>query len=1848
MVERDFSLDQEAVQELIIDQPVLNIGSHPDNDVELVGSSIKVFHVTIHLEDGFFRGILIDPEAEIRVDGVLIRDTQFKIEPSQSLKIGNYIIFIQAKSDFSGMRVMYYQEYGQDDWDETGSSSYQDRSILINPVSDEITIDVEQSAYFECELINAGPIVATFFLRVNGVPSEWVEITPETINLNEGQRQLVQVRVTPPRDSSSSAGIHPVRVVAISPNYVGQRDIATLTLTIQPFYEFTLGNLSPRDQRIGWRKRSGVTYLPIINQSNDSAEFNLLAMDDENGCSFDFWISEELQLNRQATTRLDAGETTELPIQVTPHKIPMFSLRNKRYHYTTNVQIPQRASAPQALSGSATAVPLFGWWSIVLGVATLLLGLFILLQPNIRSFDVAAGKDVIELGDSTKLIWDVSPFATRLSVSGVDTPISRGQVSLTVAPTQSTNYELVSGNWLSGMFGLDQKRTVAVLVVPPTPQVNVFEVDKTIVAKGTPINVRWSVIEADEALLTIDGVVYTLSKEEFSGEQQVVLEKDALVTLEAKNASGSELLSYFVNVIPPFINIRSFTVWVKPDGVAQDAGNFTVARSITVSPRVKLLPIPVEDQAPDPNFPVKFVELVPEPTSETGYRVEFTGAVREELQPGEQVILEWDVDGVDSLQISPFTEELPARGNQPFFPQESMNFVMTAASGELEGIYMLPVKVFDGEPPKAPTIDFFKASPASMVGPGEVEFSWSVSGEWTRVNLSNANGILADYLNPVGFKKLTIKESSTIILTAYNGTLSSAKDVQLTVDPALLPIGLYLVEDNLSSGFFDVNYDEDFVIRFYDPVLTTNPTDPNTFVEPTVDPTGTVYVTDGANVCEIKLPLKVCNLVFKTPGSPKNVTASYSGDSVYQSASTLDAYSNISILSSSVTLSPTFYLGPTPTPGSTILPRDYNGFALDTVMTADIKVTSLRAPLPDPPGEVKMYFCKQTGTSITNWALDRPTCTPQTYGTIDPVTKTATITLPPFPAVGKYALLFTYNAAGFEPAEVVEFDVDVNPIGIYFSLDKCSDPIAWTGCEIGTSDRAKTIIEFDVYRTDPAGVRLSDQIVLPKKEAYEFSENLSGTIQPWNCEFVVTSSGGSNYRIYRCEANFASPSVRTTATVDFAFDPLKDPNYSVTPSTQTMSILIIKESTRVSFLGSVFSGLKVGQKIDFTPVNTAGKAVKLTLDNDPPTNIAPTSGAITITSSVANTFAGPATGACSVSNIGKTVTISTPTTNCNGSIYLNNVVSGTLSVAYAGNSQYYKSVSDPTLPQAISVTQQDQLETNWLYKPLTSTSYVSWGALDSVVNDSDLPVRIELLLPANFEKASLTGLDMRIQLSGTAGSGCVLTSDQAGGISDIHLPTTGNPYFDYVLRCPASVVNKSVTMTASLANNTTKFALKSGTVLARTLQVKDRSYTFMDVTFTRVNGSESIYSGSSMADLHFGEVYDVSATVGLVYGDDWLGSRKVVLDNLVNAGQYVNIKFSSNIFNQIDWSSTTCVNRNSASANTVGVLLNAYTVVNYWGVPDINQPGISDSHFYSTSPCKIVFNGPPNTEVLSGGTTTLSYAITFNKTVGPLSTKLRKQTVNFSATPTNYTPFVDSPPKDFVLEFKPEIATTSKQPLQALSQLAALMPSDCGNIAAAFSNLSSPTAKLTLTPQTPFPLTPVAGCLDVSSTYKILGSYTGNDYFQNGSFEIPIRVLKHNPDTKIEFKNTSGSWVPAGSLYPKNTALEFKVTVSRGADAFGSTPDPTGKVRVWLENAGVKLNGDATAPAGQIDYTIALVAGSVSYNSTNNYYEITPTGLESVFTLTVNKNFPNINLVYQYVGDTYYFGKIIQETMSFQ
>ncbi|MGC1375343.1 MAG: hypothetical protein WA821_03915, partial [Anaerolineales bacterium] len=880
----------------------INIGSHQDNDIVLKGAGVRPFHVSLVLQDGECQVLPLEADAEVRLDGKAVETASFKLAgATRRLDIGENTLLLEYNQVFDGLHVRINPATSPNTPTDgklqgvaqvaPAVSPAGESPILLNLFSQTDEVEAGQTAAYELEIVNAGALVASFNVFIEGVPQEWVSISPAEINLYEGQHKRVQIAITPPRQPDSTAGEHELRVSVFSANYPGYQAATPVFLRIKPYYEFMLDNLSPREQKVSWFKRLANTSLPITNRGNCPADFAVSAIDDENGCSFDFALADGRRLNRQAALPVPAGQTLPLPIEITPHKRRW--INSKRYSYTTTVQVTNQPTAPQTVSGSLSSQPLFPWWSIMLALFTLAVALFIVLQPNIYYFQVAANKDVIELGDSTRLDWSVSFFTNRVSISNTTQPLNNGQTSLTVAPTQSTTYELTAGSWLSGLLNWDLRESRTVLVVPPSPTINAFAVDNTRVAQGKPTHIRWSVTQADQAFLTVDDVVTELPKEQFSGEKDVVLTKDALVTLEAKNAGGHNLRSYFVNVVPPKITITTFTVWVKQP--ASKTGMLIKNGSGKLDAPSKA--------SPDPNFPDPYVALLPAGFDAKGnplYQVHFYSD--RELAKGEQVVVEWNVAGADNdkVQIAPFTDTLPAKGSQPFFPTSSMNFVLTAKSGSLEAIYMLPVKVFNGDPPAAPKIEFFQAAPMSNVGPVNVQFAWSVSGIFTRIQVASGKTVVGDYLTPQGFKTTNVSESGTYILTAWNGDLSSAQPLNITINPALIPVAIKIISTYPSTDHQFWAGKDSMTVS-----VSVTAKDPKKAVGKPA-PTGAITVTDGTSTCSIALPLASCDLIFKTPGD-KYLTVSYSGDSIYSQGQITDTH-KITVTSVTVELLPSFYL----------------------------------------------------------------------------------------------------------------------------------------------------------------------------------------------------------------------------------------------------------------------------------------------------------------------------------------------------------------------------------------------------------------------------------------------------------------------------------------------------------------------------------------------------------------------------------------------------------------------------------------------------------------------------------------------------------------------------------------------------------------------------------------------------------------------------------------------------------------------------------------------------------------------------------------------------------------------------
>jgi len=1833
--------------EFEFDLPLVNIGSHPDNNVSISGKDVLPFHAAFYRQNGNIRIIKTAPDAEIRIEGNPLQTASASVGENQRIDIGSYAIFLRTGPSPSGMHLVLTEQTATNIPPVQSGVDVGEQNILVNLMTQQTEVEVEQTAIYQFEIVNAGRIVAGFYVNVSGVPDEWVQVSPRLINLNEGQRANVRIGITPPRASSSTAGKHPISIVVTSPNYPRQQSVTRTDFTILPYYEFMVGNLSPRQKTVRWRDHKGTVQLPINNQSNTGVDFNVVALDEENGCNFDFVMGEDYRLTRQAVLPVAQSHQLELPIEITPIKQPVISFRSKRYHYTTTINIAGQASAPQTVSGSVVSRPLLGWFSILFTVLMVLIGFFILIQPRINYFQVAASKDVIELGDTTQLEWAVSPFASRLNISNTDKVVTRGMKRLTVAPQQSSTYELVAGNWVSGMLGLDRRAALTVLVVPPSPEITVFAVDKRVVDKGVPVNLRWSVTKAEKVLLTIDEVVYELPKDQFSGQQSVLLEQDSVITLRADSLSGSELRSMFVKVVPPKITVNKFTIWVSTSGGTAAVPN---SKSMVVenqsleakgSPhKAAVLPVSLNPQPKyeESDFPYKFVELIMDKASETGYRVEFLIPGRE-LAKGEQVMLEWEVDGVDNVKIAPFTETLPSKGRQPFFPQESMNFVMTAKSGELEQIFMLPVVVFDGVPPTTPKVDFFKAVPTKMVGAGDVQFSWSVSGEWTHIQLAkgvdNGEEVVADWINPQGFKTLKVDKSTTFLLKAWNGSLSTASPVDITVDPSLIPIGI-----KIKSVYTDA---DQFILRQKVTVTVE-------FLKIPADkpaPSGKVIVTDGYSICEINLPALSCDLTFNTPGA-KNITASYAGDSIYLQATSAPyptPPASILVQSTKVDLVPGYFVLQTGADITNISDPAFE-LAMDQGLRIIVEVRPLTLSVPDDSkSKVNISICEQDATEaivpgsclfLASATAEKYTGQTPTFNRVDGLFY-ANIVIPRFLVPGTRLLLFEYyhDSGEIEPTTFEQPSVHIGRVKFHLSTDICTDPDTLTGCELGTADPANAEIVFSFRTSDPFA-NIQSILPRPPESAFKFSsKGLLGTVvgeDKWTCSVKII---GGIYKLV-CKV-LGLDALENPWTVSYEFDDTAGESYYFgslnTIETRNFQLNVLK-NTAVVFEEN--NNLSVGKIVQLT--GTGGLVSLRDAENTP------LDGTITITEKEGKSlesFTCSDTTNCSQDSTTGAITINS--TSAPSSIYLKKAGSIELVGTYAAGTGGYLPSSGSKL---YSVSKLDTITTEaaWWY---SNNGANAWPT-DLIVNQ-ELKARVRLDIPGvDFNDKVLLGRNVIVTVIGSSAvPNCTIGAPGTGTAGEYMVKVTWNdtssppgPKLDFSMNCGSNnaTLPYPVELELSFANAGDDLTAGDDFVFSSTattnkfvnIKVADNLTLTASVVRFPVAGHPEMISNTAPASLstfHIGEKYSLSFRISSIFGsyNNWgspYTSNAAIINDYLNNDNSIVITFPDNVAAAIDWSQSTC-----GAENAIKVRLNQRTILNsadysdrtwnFWKVRwDYWYWGWVEFELYN-NPCYIVFKSTADSP---GQNTTFSFTShnnSYKSTRSYANDGVKKQDLSISVAPSPTSGYVNiSLP--VTISLTPTTNTdTTLPPIESTvtnfdTQFVVLTDCDGTTIN---------DKKIIDTKTAQFTIKTTAECVDK----KIKIRYVQNKYFNakpaiaNTYEEFTYSIQKHNAAASLEYKNGT-TWV---TTFPFDTndkqaisgdLYTFRVKVTDNDNPV-HTVIPTGKVKVTATGGTFKINGVDVTPTtfGEVDLV-------------NGYAE---------FTIQFSGNpTVDISLKYEYAGST--------------
>jgi len=224
---------------------------------------------------------------------------------------------------------------------------------------------------------------------VEGIPQEWV-IHPEgTLRLVPGDSGSVTLRIAPPRQPSSTAGLHPLEVRVASRNNPDLYAMSQGTLTIKPYVQLDM-NVAPQNL-----PRRGEARLRVSNQGNAPETVRLTGAE-----------SDEQVAVAPATTQLaiQPGALGETSVKV--------AARKKRPLFGTTEALPYAiravTSSGQALEARAAVMlkPILPIWAAsVLGlllVAACGLGIFAYSQWQNREQRFAT-QTAVALADQTEV-----------------------------------------------------------------------------------------------------------------------------------------------------------------------------------------------------------------------------------------------------------------------------------------------------------------------------------------------------------------------------------------------------------------------------------------------------------------------------------------------------------------------------------------------------------------------------------------------------------------------------------------------------------------------------------------------------------------------------------------------------------------------------------------------------------------------------------------------------------------------------------------------------------------------------------------------------------------------------------------------------------------------------------------------------------------------------------------------------------------------------------------------------------------------------------------------------------------------------------------------------------------------------------------------------------------------------------------------------------------------------------------------------------------------------------------------------------------------------------------------------
>jgi archaellum component FlaF (FlaF/FlaG flagellin family) len=382
------------------------IGSNPKNDIVIDDPRIRPFHAFLDHRQKPARLVLLEQEA-----GLLSARPPELLSQLNRVEFEGYaLILLEAEEQQPAVTAAVPELEAQVDAPKPASlltipfPDQTDDAIGVQLSTRALSVEVEETAAVYVTVTNKGEVAAEFKLEMVGLDESWVTGAASILYLQPAESQTITLLIKPPRHSSSRAGIHHCAVKVTSPAYPQRYCQQRATLTIQPYYEFSLSGLTPRQQTISWSKPSAQFTVSITNSGNTLVRFKMVGVEDEPAYTFEFQApGEKVQLSRQVEFTLLPNETASIPIQVTAVSRLVASLSRPTHPFVITTTLAEGPYISRSVLGQVAQKALAGPGMLALVTAALvLLAVFVIINRPVAD-PAAIAREQAASSDAPKL-----------------------------------------------------------------------------------------------------------------------------------------------------------------------------------------------------------------------------------------------------------------------------------------------------------------------------------------------------------------------------------------------------------------------------------------------------------------------------------------------------------------------------------------------------------------------------------------------------------------------------------------------------------------------------------------------------------------------------------------------------------------------------------------------------------------------------------------------------------------------------------------------------------------------------------------------------------------------------------------------------------------------------------------------------------------------------------------------------------------------------------------------------------------------------------------------------------------------------------------------------------------------------------------------------------------------------------------------------------------------------------------------------------------------------------------------------------------------------------------------------